>query len=87
VVAIEMVNHRGGGGATPHLAADGFGDTANPAADPDGERVGTGVAAIPLVAVDAGRCDAYELFAIGDDGIELVAVIEIAVRGLGLIHF
>jgi hypothetical protein len=35
VVVLEMADHRLDGGATPHLAADGFGDTANLAADPD----------------------------------------------------
>src|SRR4051812_48501820 len=68
VVVLEMADHRLDGGATPHLAADGFGDAANLAADPDLEPVGIVVAAIALVAVDAARCDTCELFEIGDDG-------------------
>ena len=42
------------------------------------------VAAIALVAVDAARCHTCELFEIGDDGTERVAVIGIAVQGLGM---
>jgi len=57
VVVFEMADHGLNGGATPHLAADGFGDTAHLAADPDLEPVGIVVAAIALVAVDAARCD------------------------------
>ena len=53
VVVLEMADHRLDGGTTPHLAADGFGDAANLAADPDLEPVGIVVAAIALVAVDA----------------------------------
>ena len=86
VVVLEMADHRFDGGATPHLAADGFGDTAHLAADPDLKPVGIVVAAIALVAVDAARCDTCELFEIGDDGAERVAVIGIAVQGLGMQH-
>jgi hypothetical protein len=84
VVVLEMADHRLDGGATPHLAADGFGDTANLAADPDLEPVGIVVAAVALVAVDAARCNTSELFEVGDDGTERVAVIGIAVQGLGM---
>jgi len=83
VVVLEMADHGPDGGATPHLAADGFDDTANLAADPDLEPVGIVVAAI---AADAARCDTRELFEIGDDGTERVAVIGIAVQGLGMQH-
>ena len=82
VVVLEMADHRLDGGATPHLATDGFGDTANLAADPDLEPVGIVVAAIAFV-VDAARCNICELFEIGDDGTERVAVIGIAVITLG----
>ena len=81
-----MADHRLDGGATPHLAANGFGDTANLAADPDLEPVGIVVAAITLVAVDSACCDTCELFEIGDDGTEGVAVVGIAVQGLGMQH-
>src|SRR6478735_5392968 len=63
------------------VAAHCFGDAANLAADPDLEPVGIVVAAIALVAVDAARCDTCELFEIGDDGTERVAVIGIALQG------
>src|SRR6478672_9262102 len=76
VVVFEMADHGLNGGATPHLAADGFGDTAHLAADPDLEPVGIVVAAIALVAVDAARCDTCELLEIGDDGTERVAVLD-----------
>ena len=78
MVVLEMADHRLDGGATPHLAADGFGDAANLAADPDLDPVGIVVAAVALVAVDAAHCDTCELFEIGDDGTERVAVIGIA---------
>src|SRR3954464_5499983 len=84
VVVLEMADHRLDVGAMPHLAADGFGDTANLAADPDLEPVGIVVAAIALVAVDAAGCDTCELFEISDDETERVAVIRIAVQGLGM---
>src|SRR6476646_3122551 len=44
------------------------------------------LAAVALVAVDAAHCDTCELFEIGDDGTERVAVIGIAVPGLGMQH-
>jgi hypothetical protein len=37
-------------------------------------------------SVDAARCDTCELFEIGDDGTERVAVIGIAVQSLGMQH-
>src|SRR5665213_1967186 len=57
VAALEMVAAR--------LAADGFGDAADLAADPDLEAVRTGVAAIALVAMDAVHPDTCELFQVG----------------------
>jgi hypothetical protein len=42
------------------------------------------VAAVALVAVDAARFNTCELFEVGDDGTERVAVIGIAVQGLGM---
>jgi len=53
MIVLEMADHGFDGGATAHLATDGFGDPADLAADPDLEAVGTGVTAIALVAVDA----------------------------------
>ena len=44
------------------------------------------MAAIALVAVDAARRNTCELFEIGDDGTERVAVIGIAVQRLGMQH-
>jgi hypothetical protein len=48
-----MADHWLDGGSASHLAADGFGDTADLAADPDLETVGIVVAAIALVAAVA----------------------------------
>lgn len=71
------------GGATQHLAADGFSDPANVTPDPDLEPDGIVVAVITLAAVDAARCDTCKLFEIGNDGTERVAVTGIAVQGPG----
>ena len=54
--------------------------------DPDLEPIAIVVAAIALVAMDAARCDTCELFEIGDDGTERMAVLGIAVQGLGVQH-
>src|SRR5258708_31628730 len=86
VVVLEMADHGLDGGTTPHLAADGFGDAANLAAERGLEPVGIVLAAIALVAVNAARCNTCELFEVGDDGTERVAVIGIAVQGLGMQH-
>src|SRR5713101_6109153 len=86
VVVLEMADHGLDGSPAPHLAANGFGDTAELAADPDLEPVGIIVATIALVAVDATHSNACELFEIGDDGTERVAVIGFAVQRLGVQH-
>src|SRR5277367_755029 len=86
MVVLEMADHGLDGGPTPHLAADGFGDTADLAADPDLESIGIVVAAIALVAVDAAHGNTGELFEIGDDRSERVAVIRVAVQRLGVQH-
>ena len=86
MVVLEMADHGLDGGATAHLAADGFGDPADLAADPDLEPVGIVVAAIALVAVDAADRNTCELFEIGDDGTERMAVIRVAVQRLGVQH-
>jgi len=46
----------------------------------------TGSAAIALVAVDAADRDTCQLFEIGDDGAESVAIIWVAVQRLGVQH-
>jgi hypothetical protein len=56
----------------------GFAEPTDLAADPDLEKIGIVVAAIPLCAVDAAHCDTYEIFEIGDDGTERVTVIRAA---------
>jgi hypothetical protein len=69
-----------------YLAADGAGDAADLAGDPDLEAVGVIVAAVALVDVDAAHRDAGERLQIGDDRTERVAVIGIAVQRLGVQH-
>ena len=75
-----MADHGLDGGAATHLAADGLGDTMDLTTDPDLEAVGIVVAAIALVAVDAALGDTRQLFEIGDDGTERVAVIRVAMQ-------
>ena len=86
VVVLEVADHGFDGRSASHLAADGFGDAANLAADPDLEAVGIIVAAIAFVAVDAARRNACELFEISDDGTERVAIVRVAVQRLGMQH-
>ena len=86
MVVLEMADHGLDGRPAPHLAADGFGDAADLAGDPDPEPVGIVVAAIALVTMDAVHRDTCELFEIGDDGTERVAVIGVAVQRLGVQH-
>jgi hypothetical protein len=86
MIVLEMADHGLDGGSASHLAADGFGDTADLAADPDLETVGTVVAAIALIVVDAADGNTCELFDIGDDGSERVAVVGVAVQRLGMQH-
>jgi len=86
VVVLEMADHRLNSGAAARLAADGFGDPADLAADPDLEPIGIVVAAISLVAVDATHRDTGEGLKIGDDGTERVTVVWIAMQRLGVQH-
>src|ERR1700676_4555728 len=86
MVVLEMADHGLDGGAAAHLAADGLAGPSDLAADPDLEPIGIVVAAIALVAVDAAHRNTCELFKIGDDGTERVAVIRISVQGLGVQH-
>jgi hypothetical protein len=58
MAVLEMADHGLDGGPAPHLAADGFGDTADLAADPDLEPVGIIVATIALVDMDAAHSSA-----------------------------
>src|SRR3984893_15122529 len=83
---LEMADHGLDGGAAAHLAADGLADPSDLAADPDLEPIGIVVAAITLVAVDALLRISCELFEIGDDGTERVAVIGVTVQRLGVQH-
>ena len=86
MVVLEMADHGLDGGAATHFAADGFGDPADLAADPDPEPVGIAVTAIALVAMDAAHRGTCELFKIGDDGTERMAVIRVAMQRLGVQH-
>ena len=74
VLGLEVTDHRLDRGAALHLAADGLGDAADLAGDPDPESVGIVVAAIALVDVDALNLDAGSLLQIGGDRAERVAV-------------
>jgi hypothetical protein len=78
VVVLEMAGHGLDGGAPPHLAADGLGNPADLAADPDLEPIGIVVAAIALVALDAAHRNTADLFEIGNDRTERVAVMRVA---------
>jgi hypothetical protein len=82
MVVLEMAERRLDGAA--HLAADGVGDPADLAGDPDLKMIGIVVAAIALVAVDAAHRDPCELFEIGDDGTERANVIWAAVECFGM---
>ena len=62
------------------------GDPADLAGDPDPELVRVVVAAIALVDMDAAGLDPGELFEIGDDRPQRVAVKRIAVQRLGMEH-
>jgi hypothetical protein len=74
VIILEMADHGFDGGSASHLAADGLCYTPDLAGDPDLEPVRIVVTAIALVAVDAADLDTRELFEIGDDGTEGMAV-------------
>jgi hypothetical protein len=84
VPVLEVADHRLDGGAAAHLAADGGGDAADLARDPDAEAVGMVVAAIAFIDMDAADLDAGEGLDAGDDGSERMAVVGIAVQRLGV---
>jgi hypothetical protein len=56
VIVLEMADHGLDGRSASYLAADGLGDAADLAGDPDLEPVRMVVAAIALVAMDAADC-------------------------------
>src|ERR1051325_7227316 len=60
VLALDVADHRLDAGAALHLAADGLGDPAHLAADPDAEAVRVVVTAIALVDVDAAHLERLE---------------------------
>ena len=74
------------GGSPPHLAANGFGDALNLAADPDAELLFVIVAAITLVDMDAAGLNAGLLLQLGDDRPQRVAVERVAMQGFGVQH-
>lgn len=80
VLGLDVADHGLDGSAAAHLAADGAGDAADLACDPDLEAVGVIVAAVAPVDVDAAHRDAGERLQLGDDGTERVAVIGITVQ-------
>ena len=82
VLGLDVADHRLDRGAALHLPADGLGDPARLAGDPDPEFVRIGVPAIALVHVDAAHLDAGQFLHIGDGRAKSVAVIGIAVQRL-----
>src|SRR3546814_2633442 len=74
VLGLDVADDGLDGGASFHLAADGLGDPAHLAGDPDPELVRMVVAAVALVDVDAAGLDTGEPFHLGHDGTEGVAV-------------
>jgi hypothetical protein len=89
MVVLEMADHGLDSSSASHLAANGFCNAADLAANPAPEPVGIVVAAIALVAMDAAdsnNSNTCELFEINDDGTERVAVVRIAMQRLGLHH-
>src|SRR5213595_2306813 len=74
------------GGSPPHLAANGFGDAPNLAADPDAELLLVIMAAITLVDMDAAGLNAGLLLQLGDDRPQRVAVERVAVQCLAVQH-
>src|SRR4051794_1784169 len=82
MLGLEMADDRLDGGSALHLAANGLGDAADLAADPDPELVRVVVAAIAPVDVNAAGLDARQLLDRGDDRAEGVPVVRIAVQRL-----
>jgi len=86
VFGLDVADHWLDGGPASHLATDRLGHPAHLARDPDPEFVRVVVAAIPLVDMDAPDLDAGQFLHLGDDRAEGVAVIRVAVQGLGVEH-
>src|SRR6202040_1346629 len=86
VLGLGMADDWFDGGSPPHLAANGFGDALNLAADPDAELLFVIVAAITLVDMDAAGLNAGLLLQLGDDRPQRVAVERIAMQGFGVQH-
>jgi len=84
VLGLDVADDGLDGGAALHLAADGGGDAADLAGDPDPELVRMIVAAIALVDMDAAGLDAGKPLDAGDDRSEGMAVIWIAMQRLGM---
>src|SRR5437762_10913525 len=74
------------GGSPPHLAANGFRDAPNLAADPDSELLFVIVAAITLVDMNAAGLNAGLLLQLGDHRPQRVAVERVAMQGFGVQH-
>jgi hypothetical protein len=83
VFGLEVTDHRLDRGAALHFAADGLGDAADLAGDPDPEAVWIAVAAIAFIDMDALDVDAGQLPQIGDDRPQRVSAHDREVRGKG----
>ena len=84
VLGLEMADDGLDGGASLHLAADGGGDAADLAGDPDPELVWVVVAAIALVDMDAAGLDAGKRLEPGEDGPERVSIVGVPMQRLGM---
>ena len=84
VLGLEMADDGLDGGAALHLAANGGGDPADLARDPDPELVRVIVAPVSLVDMNAPGLDAGELLEIGDNGTEGMAILRVSVQRLGM---
>src|SRR5947208_16976265 len=80
VLGLGMADDWFDGGSPPHLAANGFGDALNLAADPDAELLFVIVAAITLVDMDAASLNAGLLLQLGDHRPQRVAVERIVMQ-------
>src|SRR5947208_3029307 len=86
VLGLGMTDDWFDGGSPPHLAANGFRDAPNLAADPDAELLFLIVAAITLVDMDAAGLNAGLLLQLGDHRPQRVAVERVAMQGFGVQH-
>ncbi len=68
VIDLDMADHRLNGGPSLHLAANGGGDTADLARDPDAELLRMVMAAVALVDMDATGLNTGQRFEIGVTG-------------------